>query len=117
MNIKIFQTRFGDEHLSSHSGLALIGALLSKTSINERVDPIPVFYNPPISNGDTIRSMIGLCCLGKPNFEAIEPMREQPFFVQALGLNQCPSSSTLRQRFDMVKGRFDIILNPWHRIS
>jgi hypothetical protein len=110
MGIQIFQTRCGDEHLSSHSGLALIGALLSKTSINERVDSIPVVYNPPISNGDTLRSMIGLCCLGKPNFEAIEPMREQPFFAQALGLNQCPSCSTLRQRFDMVDGRFDTIL-------
>ena len=72
MGIQIFQIRQGDEHLSSHSGLGLIGALLSKTHINERVDQIPIVYKPPISNGDNIRAMIGLCCLGKPDFGAIE---------------------------------------------
>lgn len=110
MGIQIFQTRQGDEHLSSHSGLALVGALLSKTNTNKRVNQIPIVNKPPISNGDTIRSMIGLCCLGKPDFDAIEPMREQPFFAKALGLGQCPSSPTLRQRFDMVDGQFDIII-------
>jgi hypothetical protein len=110
MGIQIFQIRQGDEHLSSHSGLGLIGALLSKTCINERVDQIPIVNKPPISNGDTVRAMIGLCCLGKPDFDAIEPMREQPFFAKALGLGECPSSPTLRQRFDMVYGQFDKII-------
>jgi hypothetical protein len=110
MSIQIFQIRQGDEHLSSHSGLGLIGALLSKTRINERVNQVPIVNKPPISNGDTVRAMIGLCCLGKPDFDAIEPMREQPFFANALGIGQCPSSPTLRQRFDMVDGQFNIIL-------
>jgi hypothetical protein len=110
MDIEIFKIRQGDEHLSSHSGLGLIGALLSKTCINERVDQIPIVNKPPISNGDTVRAMIGLCCLGKPDFDAVEPMREQPFFVKALGIGQCPSSPTLRQRFDMVYGQFDRII-------
>ena len=64
MSIQIFTVKEGNEYLSSHAGLALIGALLSKTSINERVDEIPIMYKPPISNGDIIRTMIGLCCLG-----------------------------------------------------
>jgi len=110
MGIQIFQIRQGDEHLSSHSGLGLMGALLSKTYINERVDQIPIVNKPPISNGDTVRAMIGLCCLGKPDFDAVEPMREQPFFAKALGIGQCPSSPTLRQRFDMVYGQFDKII-------
>lgn len=106
----IFKIRQGDEHLSSHSGLALVGTLLSKTSINERVDQIPIANKPPITNGDTVRTMIGLCCLGKPDFDAVEPMRKQPFFAEALGIGQCPSSPTLRQRFDLVSGEFDVIL-------
>ena len=110
MSIQIFTVKEGNEYLSSHSGLALIGALLSKTSINERVDQIPIVYKPPISNGDIIITMIGLCCLGKPYFDAVEPMREEPFFGQSLGLEQCPSSATLRQRLDLVNNRFDTIL-------
>jgi len=110
MSIQIFTIKEGNEYLSSHSGLALIGALLSKTSINERVDQIPIVNKPSISNGDIIRTMIGLCCLGKPYFDAVEPMREDPFFVKSLGLDNCPSSPTLRQRLDLVNDRFDIIL-------
>jgi hypothetical protein len=110
MSIQIFQIKQGDEHLSSHSGLGLVGALLARTSINKRVNPIPIVDSPPISNGDVVRAMIGLCCLGKPDFDAIEPMRQEPFFARALGLGQCPSSSTLRQWFDFVDGQFDSIL-------
>ncbi|MGA1825822.1 MAG: IS1380 family transposase, partial [bacterium] len=73
MSIQIFTVKEGNEYLSSHAGLALIGALLSKTSINERVNQIPIMYKPPISNGDIISTMIGLCCLGKPYFDAVEP--------------------------------------------
>jgi hypothetical protein len=50
--------------------------------------------------------MIGLLCLGKPDFSAIEPFRQDPFFVQSLGLDVCPSSVTLRQRLDMVGSAF-----------
>jgi len=110
MGIQIFKIRQGDEHLSSHSGLGLVGALLSKTCIDERVNQISIVNKPPISNADNIKAMTGLCCLGKPDFDAIEPMREQPFFAKALGLGQCPSSPTLRQRFDMGDGQFDTII-------
>jgi hypothetical protein len=54
--------------------------------------------------------MIGLLCLGKPDFAAIEPFRQDPFFVQSLGLDTCPSSVTLRQRLDMVGSAFDPIV-------
>ncbi|MGA1870201.1 MAG: hypothetical protein ACMUJM_16815 [bacterium] len=110
MSIQVFQIRQGDEHLSSHSGLELVGALLSRTSINKRVSKIGIVDKPLISNGDVVRAMIGLCCLGKPDFDSIEPMRGEPFFAQALGLDQCLSSPTLRQRLDLVDRRFDSIL-------
>jgi hypothetical protein len=55
--------------------------------------------------------MIGLICVGKPDFDAIEAFRDDPFFIQSLGLSSVPSSPTLRQRLDSAKGAFnDIIL-------
>lgn len=102
----------GNEYLSSHSGLALIGALMEQTKLNERLNRtiLSGCKDPKISNGDITKSMIGLLCLGKPDYEAIEPFRNDLFFSQSLGIAQCPSSSTLRQRMDVVDGCFDRIV-------
>jgi hypothetical protein len=54
--------------------------------------------------------MIGLICLGKPDYESIEFFRDHPFFVQSLGIDNCPSSPALRQRIDIVKNAFDTII-------
>ena len=54
--------------------------------------------------------MIGLICVGKPDFDAIEPFRADPLFSTALGMKVVPSSPTLRQRLDSAKGAFDGIL-------
>jgi hypothetical protein len=54
--------------------------------------------------------MIGLLCLGKPDCDAIEPLRGDTFFAQAMGIARCPSSATLRQRLDVVGSSFDTIL-------
>ena len=92
MSVQVFQIRQGDEHLSSHSGLGLIGGLPGKTSINDRVNDISAVKKPSTSNADAVMSMIGLRCLGKPDFDAIEPMRRrEPFLAKSLGLKACPS--------------------------
>jgi len=54
--------------------------------------------------------MIGLICVGKPDFDAIEPFRDDPFFIQSLGLDLVPSSPTLRQRLDSARGAFNNII-------
>jgi hypothetical protein len=54
--------------------------------------------------------MIGLLCLGKTDFEAIEAFREDPVFRISLGLENVPSSGTLRQRLDGANWGFDNIL-------
>lgn len=50
----------------------------------------------PVSQGmrtsDVVKSMVGLLSLGKSDFEAIEPFRQDRFFKQALGLSKIPSS-------------------------
>jgi hypothetical protein len=108
-----FEIGQGDEQLSSHSGLALIGAILDRTNIRERLDKVvlPGHPFPEISHGEVATAIIGLICLGKPDFDAIEPFRGDHFFAQSLGLDLVPSSPTLRQRLDSAKGGFnDIIL-------
>ena len=107
-----FIIKEGDEHLTSHSGLALIGALLERTELGSRVSgaTLPGCREPKISHDDIVKSMIGLLCMGKPDYDAIEAFREVPFFRHSLGIDQCPASATLRQRLDEVRGAFDRIV-------
>ena len=101
-----------DEILVSHSGLALAGSLLQGTGIMKRAKRLRLGdrKRPEVSHGDVLTSMIGLLCLGKPDFEAIEAFREDGFFRQALGLTKVPSEGTLRQRLDELEHRCDAIL-------
>ncbi|RKY05840.1 MAG: IS1380 family transposase, partial [Planctomycetota bacterium] len=112
VSFKITET---DEVLVSHSGLALVGGLLSKTSLKKQLNKISIKGKPRpvISHFDTIYSMISLLCLSKPDFGAIEPFREDDFFKRSLGIKAVPSCETLRQRLDdlaRVEECFRIIL-------
>jgi len=101
-----------DEVLVSHSGLALAGWLVRQTAIQKRINRIRLGdrKRPEVSHGDVATAMIGLLCLGKPDFEAIEAFREDEFFRQALGLAKVPSEGTLRQRLEELADRCEIIL-------
>lgn len=66
--------------------------------------------SPEISHGDMAKAMIGLICVGKPDFDAIEPFRDDPLFATSLGLDVVPASPTLRQRLDSANGTFNDIL-------
>jgi len=85
--------------LSSHAGLALIGKYFKRINFNSLVDPhFPV--RSGIANSDILKSYLGLLCLGKNDFDAIEGQRQDRCFIQSLGLRAVPSSPTLRQRLD-----------------
>lgn len=101
-----------DEVLVSHSGLALAGTILQGTQIRKRAAAIRLGdrKRPEVSHGDVLTSMIGLLCLGKPDFEAIEAFRRDEFFRRALGLKKIPSEGTLRQRLDELEHRCDTVL-------
>src|SRR5690554_4818744 len=47
-----------------------------------------------------VRAYVGLLCLGKSDFEAVENFRRDRSFKESLGIGQMPSSARLRQRFD-----------------
>jgi len=63
-----FEIVQGDEQLSSHSGLALAGAILDRSSIRKRLDVVvlPEHQFPEITHGEAATAMIGLICVGKP---------------------------------------------------
>lgn len=89
----------GKLNLTSYSGLALIGQCCQAAQVEAVIDP-----RLPVSQGmrtsDVVKSMVGLLSLGKSDFEAIEPFREDRFFKEALGLTKIPSSAWMRQRLD-----------------
>jgi hypothetical protein len=91
-----------EENLVSHSGLAFVGALLADTQIGKKANALclPDKPRPETTHADVLRSMIGLVCLGKPEFSAIEAFRDDSFFAAALGLQEVPSEPTLRQRLE-----------------
>jgi hypothetical protein len=108
----VYEFSKSDEHLSSHSGLALIGALLERTRLKDRIaqKELTGCSEPEISHRDIVYAMIGLLCIGKPNYDAIELFRSDPFFSRSLGMERCPSAPTLRQRLDMVRESLDTII-------
>jgi len=107
-----FVVKNGDECLTSHSGLAIVGALLAATNLRSRLNEtiLDKCPKPVISNADIIFAMTGLICLGKPDYDAVEPYRNNPFFTRSLGLKVCPSSPTIRQRIDIIGNSFDTII-------
>jgi hypothetical protein len=98
--------RSSSETLTSHSGLALIGLAMKRlTGFVNDVATIPQRHG--IATIDCVRSYIGLLCIGKSDFDAIENKREDVFFKTALDLDKVPSAPSLRQRFD---SQADILL-------
>jgi hypothetical protein len=67
-----FEIVQGDELLSSHSGLALVGGMLSSSKLRKRLDRVVLTDHPfpKISHGEVATAIIGLMCLGKPDFDA-----------------------------------------------
>ena len=89
--------------LTSYSGLALIGQCCQVAQVDAVIDPkIPVSQG--MRTSDIVKSMVGLLSLGKSDFEAIEPFREDRFFKEALGLSKVPGSVWMRQRLDTKAG-------------
>ncbi len=96
----LFEFRLtGELNLSSYSGLALIGQCCQAAQVDAVIDP-----RLPVSQGmrtsDVVKSMAGLSSLGKSDFEAIEPFRDNRFFKEALSLSMVPEGVLIRQRLD-----------------
>jgi hypothetical protein len=89
-----------DECYTSHSGLALIGLCINRFSGLQQQVTRKMTGQDKISHTDIARSMLGLLCLGKSDYEAISAMRSDDYFKQSLGIRDVPSAERLRQRLD-----------------
>ena len=85
-----------DYDLTPTAGLALVGHFLNTIApVLTRIDAaLPV--RTGVANSDIVRSYLGLLVQGKSDFDAIENVRADRFFREALGIAQTPSSPTLR---------------------
>ena len=101
-----------DEFYTSHSGLALIGLGLNRyTRLTKLLPQVSTLRKGSISHADVLRSYVGLLCLGKSDFAAIEGFRQDRLFREALGLAGIPSEPTLRQRLKEHAKEFRTIVN------
>jgi len=97
-----FEVTLTDEVFVARAGLPLVGQLLSRTRLHERIDGLTVAgsANPTIGHGDVALSMAGLLSLGRPDYAAIEAEQPMELLPLSLGLKGLPSEETLRQRLD-----------------
>lgn len=98
---------FSDERLITPSGLSIIGGMLGKSDFVKRCNRIPVDKKrsePQIKDGDILLTCIGLLCQAKPQFDAVNEMKDDPeYYKTALGIaRSIPSAETLRQRMDDI---------------
>lgn len=103
-NIRI---EFTDERIIPNGGLAVVGSILGKSDFIKKANRMKVpreHLQAPIKNGDVFLTYIGMLCMGKPSFEAVHEMDDDPqFYKDALGIAYAiPSSETLRQRMDEI---------------
>ncbi|MCP4333057.1 MAG: hypothetical protein GY785_10415, partial [Gammaproteobacteria bacterium] len=59
-----------------------------------------------ITHSDVLKSYLGLLCIGKNDFEAINSIDSDFFFQSALDVDEIPSEATLRQRMDRYATKF-----------
>lgn len=101
-----FQLEQSSENLTSHSGLALFGAILAGSQLADKLNQIELpqaKQAPHISHNDVVVSYIGLLGLGQSDYEVIEPFRtDEAGFKLFLDLDTVPSCATLRQRLDQL---------------
>ena len=99
-----FEITLTDEVFASRAGLALIGRLVSRTDLRRRFDALTVagVSSPTISHGEVALSMLGLLCLARPDYAAVEDEEPGELLQLGLGLDALPSEETLRQRLDQM---------------
>lgn len=86
--------------LTARAGLVAVGKLLRRhAQLPQVLDPV---FPVPGGFADSAVAMayVALLCQGVTEFDAVECMRGDPTFAQALGLVSLPSSPTVRQRIE-----------------
>lgn len=105
--MKNIRIEFTNERIIPSGGLAVVGAILGKSNFVKRLNRMDVSQKRSqrqIKNGDVLLTYIGMLCMGKPQFDAVREMEDDPdFYKYALGVAyKIPSEETLRQRLDDI---------------
>lgn len=105
--MKNIHIEFSDERLITPTGLVFVGQILGKSNFVKKINRAPIsneYLQKQIKNGDILLTYIGMLCQGKPQYEAVREMMDDPdYYKYALGIAYAiPSAETLRQRFDMI---------------
>ena len=104
--MKRFKIEQSDMEITGQSGLALIGQAIKRhTHLKSHVDN-SVARRHGITHSDVLKSYLGLLCVGKNDFEAINSIDSDFFFQSALDVDEIPSEATLRQRMDRYATKF-----------
>jgi hypothetical protein len=119
-----------DEFYTSHSGLALIGLCINRfTRLRQHLDKLPRLKKGAISHADVVRGYLGVFCLGKSDFAAIEGFQQDKFFRESLAFSEVSSKPTLCQRLKALRNkgageelcsfvsRFDFGRDSWRAAS
>ena len=110
--MRTFRTEQSEKEITSHAGMALIGAAINKnTSLTKAIDAaLPKRHGTPTS--DMIKTYLGLLSQGKNDFEAINNVRNDGFFRQALGLQKAvPTEANIRIRLEKEADELLPIIN------
>ena len=100
--MKRFKIEQSDADIISHSGLSLIGqAIKHHTNLSRQLDAsIPLRHG--IKHSDVIKSYLALLSIGKNDFEAINTIESEFYFMSAMDINDIPCEATLHQSFEIL---------------
>ncbi len=110
--MRTFQLEQSEKVITSQAGVALIGAAITKfTTLTQAIDQaLPKRHGTPSS--DMIKTYLGLMAQGKNDFEAINNVREDDFFHQALNLKKdIPTEASIRTRFEQEADQLTPLIN------
>ena len=110
--MRTFRLEQSDREITSHAGIALIGAAIAKhTPLTKAIDAaLPKRHGTPTS--ELVKTYLGLLAQGKNDFEAINNVRNDAFFHQALDLQKpIPTEANIRLRFEKEADELSPIIN------
>jgi len=98
--MKRFKIEQSSADIVSHSGIALVSKAVNRyNTLTSEVDA-KIALRHGIAHSDVLKSYLGLVCVGKNDFEAINTIESELFFMTSMAIDDIPSEATLRQRMD-----------------
>lgn len=98
----ISEVRHDGSSQFGHAGLALIGELARISVVDELGHRISKAKQPQITDSEILRTLCGLLCQGKTDFDHVKEFREDESFQNVLGIKRVHSAEILSQRFQRL---------------